>query len=627
MSNRNPVIRVGELRPTQMLFTYGVGSVIDLPNLSVMVMGLDDWDEARCHQLTEERLLEAVQSRLGPTVQRLLAPPWLEDSGTSFDPFAEEARVGAPVAPFPRWLVCSYCRKLAPVSQGDFVLKEDRYRPENTRFIHPFCSKRGRPPSAFPARFLMACSRGHLDDFPWLFYVHRGPSNCAGPLKLFELGPSGEARDVLVKCEGCSLPSRSMAEAFGDRGIGNLPRCRGRRVHLRDCEPEGCPPGSTPRTMLIGASNSWFPASLSVLSIPVSGNEVEQLVHELWAHLEHAPTREILDAFLKLPTLRRLAIHDPGEIWSAVEKKRNPVQEDEDDTIDLKGPEWQVFVRPSKASRATDFLIEEVAPPSEFSSWLERVVLVERLREVRALTGFTRVDAPGDIRNEHDEDVPNLAPLSRTSPRWVLASEVRGEGLFLQLREEVIARWLSLDSVRQRESQFLTAHMNWNRACGRSPVDAGFPGIRFVLLHSFSHALMRQLSLECGYSGASIRERLYARDAGEPGGPMAGVLLYTAAPDSEGTLGGLVSLGRPKELGRHLRGALDQATLCASDPLCSEHRPDLDRRSLHAAACHACMFAPETSCERGNRYLDRSTIVHTVDTQEIGLFARLASLT
>ena len=92
---------------------------------------------------------------------------------------------------------------------------------------------------------------------------------------------------------------------------------------------------------------------------------------------------------------------------------------------------------------------------------------------------------------------------------------------------------------------------------------------------------------------------------------MAGVLLYTAAPDSEGTLGGLVRLGRPGELERHISRALEDMRLCSSDPLCADHEPEADG-SLHGAACHACLFAPETSCERGNKYLDRSLLVRTV---------------
>jgi hypothetical protein len=95
----------------------------------------------------------------------------------------------------------------------------------------------------------------------------------------------------------------------------------------------------------------------------------------------------------------------------------------------------------------------------------------------------------------------------------------------------------------------------------------------YMLLHSFAHALTRRLALEYGYTVASIGERIYALGPIDEDGPMAGVLLYTAAPDSEGTLGGLVSLGAPEVLGRHIAGALEAMRLCASDPLCaSTHR-------------------------------------------------------
>jgi hypothetical protein len=131
---------------------------------------------------------------------------------------------------------------------------------------------------------------------------------------------------------------------------------------------------------------------------------------------------------------------------------------------------------------------------------------------------------------------------------------------------------------------------------------------------------MRQMALECGYTQASIRERIYSRAPEAEGGPMAGILLYTSAPDSEGTLGGLVNLGIPESLGHHIEVALESATLCTSDPTCSEHRPEYGNATLHAAACHACTFAPETSCERGNRYLDRAVLVSTISNNERPFF-------
>lgn len=137
------------------------------------------------------------------------------------------------------------------------------------------------------------------------------------------------------------------------------------------------------------------------------------------------------------------------------------------------------------------------------------------------------------------------------------------------------------------------------------------------MLHTLAHLLIRELALECGYNAASIRERIYA-DTGT-GDPQAGILVYTAAADSDGTLGGLVELGKPENLGRLLEQALSRAKVCSSDPLCSEHDPEKDR-TLHGAACHACAFVSETSCEKGNRYLDRALVVPTLEDTEAAFF-------
>jgi hypothetical protein len=203
----------------------------------------------------------------------------------------------------------------------------------------------------------------------------------------------------------------------------------------------------------------------------------------------------------------------------------------------------------------------------------------------------------------------------------VPASETKGEGIFIQFKEDALNRWLSSKSALSAcEARTFEAHKRWRQARQLTPLEAGFPGLRYMLLHSFSHALMRGLSISCGYSASSIRERIYSKAPEEEGGPMAGVLLYTAAADSEGTLGGLVSLGDPDNLGYLIQESLEQAELCASDPLCAEHDPIGAIPSIHWASCHACLFAPETSCERGNKYLDRALLSQTVKVMDRAFF-------
>jgi hypothetical protein len=212
--------------------------------------------------------------------------------------------------------------------------------------------------------------------------------------------------------------------------------------------------------------------------------------------------------------------------------------------------------------------------------------------------------------------VTGTAAARQLSGRSIRA-EVHGEGLFLRFGLDRIREWAEKNGSRTRERLLRQAHREWRSARRLDPPEADFPGIVYAMLHSLSHALMREFSLECGYNSASISERIYAPTGEEV--DRAGILIYTAAPDSEGTLGGLVSLGRPAELGRLLAQALERARLCASDPLCSEHDPTKDG-TLHGAACHACLFAPETSCEIGNRYLDRAVIVPTFRSTAIAFF-------
>jgi hypothetical protein len=234
------------------------------------------------------------------------------------------------------------------------------------------------------------------------------------------------------------------------------------------------------------------------------------------------------------------------------------------------------------------------------------------LREVVALCGFTRLDGPDSGVASDIEGVVPLAPLSRHQVFWVPAAEVRGEGIFVKLDEPAVSAWEDAVTGSEQLESLRQAHQEWRRKRGLPDVNAGWPGERYVLLHTLSHALINELALECGYSAAAIRERIYAREASSHGGAMAGVLLYTSAPDSEGTLGGLVALADPYEFARILDAALTRAGLCSSDPICASHRPHAADNSLHAAACHSCGFVPETSCERGNRYLDRNVLVDTL---------------
>lgn len=604
---------VGQVRPSQLLWTYGPGALIDLPNLSVITMGLDRWDTDQCPLVEEARLLSAVQRILGQQVTHLRIPPFMADESAS--PFSAEAKVGVPVRPFPRWLRCVKCGLLAEYDSGLFNIKANPYRPELTHFVHTNCIK-GANADAVPARFLLACRNGHLDDFPWHWFVHGGQSDCRGTLRFFESGASLQTENLWVKCDTCGA-SKQLAQAFGKSGQKNLPACRGRHPHLdkfdADCLEQ-------PRAVLLGATNTWFPITLSVLAIPLEKNQLFQLILDGWGYFSDAESadeiRIIVKTLTKSNSLPGIDKYRIDEIWIAVQDRKNGKSTVLVSEGDIKGPEWAVLISPNPPTDWPHFLSSKVAIPEAYKEIFESVLLLERLREVNALIGYTRVESPEESTNEDER--PPIADLCKGKPSWIPAGEVHGEGIFIRFNEKAIRDWEKQEDVKRRDQMIKQGHRGWRNARGLDP-EVGYPEIRYNMLHTFAHLLIRELALECGYNAASIRERIYS---GKDEAPMAGILIYTAAADSDGTLGGLVELGKPENLGRLIEQALHRSVVCSSDPLCSEHNPSEDR-SLHAAACHACTFVAETSCERGNRYLDRALLVETFECKDAAFFKKV----
>jgi hypothetical protein len=358
---------------------------------------------------------------------------------------------------------------------------------------------------------------------------------------------------------------------------------------------------------------------LRVFSIPRASEPVDQVVAEFWGQLELLAglPAGVAKGLMRTQTCwAELEPYGVDRAWAAIQERASSAADDAppgDDELDLLRPEWEAFSGGGEVD-LPDFTTRREPRPAGTERWLDQVMLVTRLREVAALYGFTRIDAPewGELPGAD----PRRAPLSEQDPTWVPCAELRGEGIFLRFKESRVAEWEREAAVRAREERLLVpAHETWREQRRLDP--GNWPGLRYVMLHTFAHTLIRELALESGYSASGIGERIYAK-GGER--PMAGILLYTAAPDSEGTLGGLVSLGSKDNLSALVRRALEAARLCSSDPLCAEHDPRVHGR-LYGAACHACLFASETSCERGNQYLDRALLVDTLDESGCGFFA------
>ena len=595
---------IGDVRPSQVITTFGPGAIVDLQTLSIIVGGIDDWYLEDINLIREPRL-ERV---LG--VKKFYAPP----PAIGDPPY----RIGSvPSFVFPRYQHCPTCRTLSEFKGNQTTDLEYNERDQEILCNVPGCPGRGsgasrRKAHTVPAQFIVACPSGHLNDFPWRKFVHRGETTCRERIKLNTFARTGSVADLFLKCN-CG-ESRSMSDAFGENANKNLGSCTKKRPWLGTNDfDRSCENHNKVRALQRGATNAWFPIIKSVLAIKEAADPVQIAIRKcddnLMRNLRDEDHLRTMISDRMLPLLEEFTVED---VWQAIRMIRGEQPPPDDD---LKWPEWEVLKNPEVAKKSREFHIEEGVVPDIAEGLIKKIVLAKRLLEVKALTGFTRIDYVTGEPDDGDFDT-TIAKIYKNKPDWLPAVEVRGEGIFIEFSEEAINEWEINQNVTNRINEIKKTHNAWERQ--RNPErDPKFPGARYVLIHTLAHALILQFSLDCGYPATSLRERIYSSE--DPDKKMAGVLIYTAGADSEGSLGGLVDLGSNEEFPKLLKKALINLTRCSSDPICADHQPDV-YATINGAACHACSYVAETSCELFNRFLDRSLVVPTIHSEEMAFF-------
>jgi hypothetical protein len=605
--------QLGELRRSAAVMTFAPGSVVDFradgAPVSAVAAGLEEWDNsfppaglANPQKITEPRLqrkLAVGGFRLPPVVDE----NWRDENGNP-------DRRSLVAARFPEWLQCPQCDRLAPAGRWS----QD---PGRAYRYCAGCTRRApaqRKVFTVPVRFVMACTKGHLDDFPWHFWVgHKTDCRKKENADLYLRSERPGLAGLILSCGECRA-RRSMDGVFSAR-IWQGFRCRGRRPWLASgnetCDRE-------PRTLQRGASNLYFPVIESALSIPPWSDALQEALGVYWNPIVRVTPEDRADFIRMLaqsdlePVLRELGL-SPEELARQIEDRL--ARYNNDAILNIRQEEYRQLASgtDTPARDAREFEIRNVRLPDILRPFLRRVVRVVRLREVRALKGFTRINPPGD------EDSPDIASISVGEPGWLPAVEVRGEGIFLAFNPDTLRSWEVRSTVAPRARSVDDARrVEWQRRYGEGEPSWQITP-RYLLAHTFAHALMRQLTLECGYSTAALRERLYV-SSGDDG--MAGILIYTATSDSDGTLGGLQRQGEPARIERAVVAAIRAMEWCSSDPLCIEGMI-AGSDGLSLAACHACVLAPETACEEYNRFLDRAMLVGFPGASEAGFFSPL----
>ncbi len=629
----------GSIRRSQMLTGAGPGAIVDLVDHAVVIKGLDSWryTDEREGFLEEPRLEKQALAMLKGAGAwprnhvRLRLPPRCEDDDAG--PWR-----GVHAREFPAWYLCRSCRSLVQRSALD----------DNRR--HTCHAGIKKPQQTVPVRFVSACPKGHLMDINWRGYVHgnqveegmestddrkqtyychvhaeksslvadEGHEHIAD-LAMLTTGTSGELTDLIVLCRRCGR-TRGLQDLRLPHSLG---KCSAWRPWLQTND-ESC--DQQAKLVIRTGSNVWFPQRLSVLSIPDVGEDLRRKVSKHWAMLERVETINEFHQMLRMIRVLEEAFEDEdaAEVLEAIRAKRAGTDKK---AVPIREAEWSALMAapygyaddlPPKGERWFARRLDQKLPV-----FLDRVVLVHALREVRAMVGFTRIEGV-NVGPEGELELAGqkTAPLSEHQD-WIPAVEVLGEGVFLAFSEEALRAWEGLDAVKAREKQFREGLRIENELKPSDTSMDRFTSARMIMLHSLAHMLITQISLECGYSASAIRERIYCyRHPEDPERSRAGILLYTGTPGSEGTLGGLVEVGR--EIVRHIEQAVERNLICSNDPVCAQHAPDgpEDGRGREGAACHGCLLIAEPSCERMNRDLDRAFVVPTLEDGDAAFLGR-----
>ena len=558
----------GSLGKSQLITGMGPGSIVDLKRGSVIISGISKWkydlSKDILHSTKLERLL-GVKYFVQPPHKK---PIRLED-GTELQ---QKDILGYQ---FPRWGYCPMCHKLGEVTDFNVL--------SNGKWI---CNCEKKAP-IIPSRFVVACENGHISDFPYRKWVHErtGDFNCKQELKITETGDSAGLESILIKC-GCgakrNLEGIFNSEKFRHQCNGAKPWL-GKKVRDDNCDKEV-------KVLQRSSSAVYYPITVSSIEVPQWNERLDEEIQKI----------------------KPLMNEDNKEIFAlAISKNLEIPLEDVLDEIN-KTIGWNGTIEDEYRALRREFntkkfnsRIEKV--PSFLGKYINKIVLVTKMTEIIAQLGFKRIEANVDINDEK-----TYTSFKKEGVDWLPAVENRGEGIFIEFKEEELTKWETSEIVQKRYKEIMQRE---EEGILRSLRKAITP--RTILLHTIAHGLIKELTFECGYSSSSIKERIYTTF--DEGMDMSGILLYTTSSDSDGSLGGLVSQGKTEKLEQIFRRMIDNLSWCSTDPLCIESELH-GYKNANYAACHACTLLPETSCELRNILLDRASIRGTLEDLEIGFF-------
>jgi len=630
----------GPLRQSQVIAPFGPGSMhTDRFGISLMCCGLDHWFSESEQRDIQEFIIDdewRIQRTLG--VHHLRRPPDYRRTQVGME--VPNIGMTIPFLRFPTWHYCTVCGRMEKT-----VLT---YQGTGSQRYCPVCyQKKSRKIPLVQVRFVAVCEHGHIMEFPWKQWAHQSFSpGCSDDALILKEYGGGTLDSIRVICTECGRSNTLRGITSANLSIdGEEFHCAGQRLWLHDEVGTGC--GEPIRGSLRNASNIYFAKTFSSIFLPghsAPAASITPTTAELIHIMERPNVSARLDTLLDLNVDKVTIIEKFREnhnfdfkeyaddeitvaldqyVASAAEVKnaRSSVKNEPFDRKSFRFEEYRILTQewdePNLMSRRADLKRYS----DRIRHWFSKIMLIHKLRETRVFTGFTRL-APGtdpvspDLKNQLWINPPE------NEKSWLPAAVVHGEGLFIEFSGTALTEWLEGDKGNGIEKRIKKLKDNFFKAAGDRPGYGILNELHpvFIMIHTFSHLLMNQLIFECGYSSASLRERLYF--SSDDHAPMAGLLIYTAAGDSEGTMGGLVRMGQPELFEPLLQQTIRKAQWCSADPVCMElgSHGGQGPYSCNLAACHNCALVPETACEEFNRFLDRGVVTGTAENRSLGFF-------
>ncbi len=604
------------IRRSQLISPWGIGAIVPFTNdQSLMIAGLDVW---RYHD-KEEFLIkdERLMKRLGVNELRL-PPDFKEKNSGTINYYLK-----IPAVKFPLWHYCPFCgsmKKLNYYTDKAWCDGIDYWKKGHARSCANNSGKKRK--RLIPERFVVVCPEGHIEDFPVAEWVHYGTGKDYNPdschIRRSTGGTSASLTSVKYECS-CGA-SKSIAGAFMPGALEKIGfKCNGSKPWLGIEKDKTSCENTKFRVVQRGATNVWFPDIKSSIYIPADDDTISRRIKSVLdsifdviksSRINGELNRAVIDSIAEAKKV------NADELYNAAIRRLNnqenlPEANEDMDEDEYRFSEYKMLIKSSGGDNlefhSINYPISDYHP--QIHDFFKSISLVPKLRETRAFVGFSRLE-PDSSKSISDKK----KMLSLKNVDWLPAIEVYGEGIFFEFNPERLKTWATRTSVKNQVSKLEHAFRNstfWRLSSGELRPE-------FILIHTFAHLIINQLSYECGYGSSSIRERIYCEKSSN-NLEMFGVLIYTASGDSEGSLGGLVRQGKQGRIEETIMNAIENARWCSSDPICISSGGQ-GPESCNLAACYNCALLPETCCEFGNRLLDRGLVIGTLDDKNTGYF-------